>query len=225
MLKSTLWLATVVICELGITYRVPSPPRTVVLRRVMASTVPVSPATVTTSPTLNWSSTRIMVPFSMSFTRFCAASPIATPATPADASSGPMFTPTACRACNPTIAVMIASPVVRTTPASVRTCEMRTSLRRVPLRQADHPVGDDAQDPRQHQRHHRQNQQVRQLRPHKVLDVVRPLIQNLAHEPPLGKDPGSYRNQDETVHPRSPFSLSILVKREQTSPPLSFLRG
>ena len=51
--KSALWLATVVIWELGTTYRVPSPPRTVALRRVIDSTVPVRPATVITSPTLN----------------------------------------------------------------------------------------------------------------------------------------------------------------------------
>ena len=65
------------------------------------------------------------MPFSISFTRFCAARPIATPAMPAEASSGPRSTPSASRNCRPTIAPMIASPVVRITWTSVFTCAAR----------------------------------------------------------------------------------------------------
>ena len=50
--KSRLWLATMVIWLLGIRFRVPSPPRTEVLRSDIDSTVPLMPATVTQSPTL-----------------------------------------------------------------------------------------------------------------------------------------------------------------------------
>ena len=61
----------------------------------------------------------------MSFTRFCAANPIATPATPAEASKGPRLTPMAARNWRLSKVMMIASPVARTIPARVLTCGTR----------------------------------------------------------------------------------------------------
>src|SRR5918997_919397 len=76
---------------------VPLTSRRRVVRRVMASTVPVvSPASMM-SPTPNWSSTSMKMPARKSLTRLWAPKPIATPAMPAPAMRGPRFTPSSAR--------------------------------------------------------------------------------------------------------------------------------
>ena len=72
------------------TYQVtPFASRSRVIRRVTSSTVPIASPVSMTSPTPYWSSMIMKTPERKSLTRLCAPKPSATPATPADASSGP----------------------------------------------------------------------------------------------------------------------------------------
>jgi hypothetical protein len=126
--KSRLWLATVVIWLFGTTYSVPSKPRTLVFRSVIASTKPETLATVTTSPTLYWSSIRNSVPLRTSLTIVCAASPMATPAIPAEVSSGARLNSKTSRSsCTKIRKPKRPIPVARNTDASVRICEARAN--------------------------------------------------------------------------------------------------
>ena len=77
----------------GMMWVVPSMPRMRSERTVIPSTVPVIPATVTTSPSLMAFSIWMNAPVMMSFTRVCAPKEMARPTTPAPAISGPMSTP------------------------------------------------------------------------------------------------------------------------------------
>src|SRR6478735_2717805 len=71
------------------TYQVtPLASRNRVIRRVTSSTVPIASPVSITSPTPYWSSMIMNTPERKSLTRLCAPKPSATPATPADASSG-----------------------------------------------------------------------------------------------------------------------------------------
>ena len=85
----------------------------VVLRRVMDSTTPETPAILMVSPTLNWSSSRIRIPLSMSRTMFCAARPMATPATPAEASNGSEIDAHGGKKLHGHDAAMMVNPVAR----------------------------------------------------------------------------------------------------------------
>ena len=62
--------------------------RRVVRRRLRSSTVPVSEASLTVSPTLYWFSMRMKMPLMMSLKRDWAPRPMPTPTTPAEASRG-----------------------------------------------------------------------------------------------------------------------------------------
>ena len=92
-----LMLPTRRISPLGTCQTVPSIARSRVVRSDTASTVPVASPTSTMSPTPNWSSTRMKVPDRKSRTSDCEPKPIATPSTPAPASSGPRLMPTSPR--------------------------------------------------------------------------------------------------------------------------------
>ena len=73
------------------TYQVtPLASRSRVMRRVTSSTVPIASPVSITSPTPYWSSKIMKTPDRKSLTRLWAPKPSATPATPADASSGAM---------------------------------------------------------------------------------------------------------------------------------------
>ena len=71
---------------------------------------------------------------------------------------------------------MMVRPVVRITPASVFTWEMGW-LRCVPLGDADHPDGDQAQQAAENKADERNHQQVRQPHVKELLGIDPPLVQ------------------------------------------------
>jgi hypothetical protein len=88
------------ISPFGTCHSVPSTLRTRVVRSETASTTPeVAPISIT-SPTPNWSSTRMNTPDRKSLTSDWEPKPIATPRMPAPAISGPSWMPTSPRIMN-----------------------------------------------------------------------------------------------------------------------------
>ena len=81
------------IVPLGMCHIVPLTSRTLVVRRVTCSTVPLASPASMMSPTPYWSSMSMKMPERKSLTRDWAPKPMATPAMPAPAMSGPRFTP------------------------------------------------------------------------------------------------------------------------------------
>ena len=84
-------------CRWGRATRCRCTSRSRVVRSVTASTVPVASPTSMMSPTPYWSSTSMKMPDRKSLTRLWAPKPMATPAMPAPAMSGPRFTPSSPR--------------------------------------------------------------------------------------------------------------------------------
>ena len=72
--------------------------RSVVVRSVTRSTMPVTPAIVISSPIVYCPSASRNSPLSRSFTIVWAPKPTAKPSTPAEASSAPVLTPSTARA-------------------------------------------------------------------------------------------------------------------------------
>ena len=85
------------------------------------------------------------MPLNMSLTMFCAARPMATPATPAEASSGARLKPIESSACRQAMTAMMARPVARMTPAIVLTSATAYQAGAALFGNADHAGGDDAQ--------------------------------------------------------------------------------
>src|SRR4051812_17514679 len=109
-----------------------------VVRRLTASTLPVASPTSTTSPTPNWSSTRMNRPARKSRTSACEPKPIARPTTPAPASSGPRSMPSWPRTMKPANVQMTTPTMLRSTVESASTrcsermlssCVSRSALR------------------------------------------------------------------------------------------------
>src|SRR6478609_6758837 len=114
------------------TYQVtPLASRNRVIRRVTSSTVPIASPVSITSPTPYWSSMIMNTPARKSLTRLCAPKPSATPATPADASSGASGMPSR--------AMIVSTAMVTTTKVTV--------LRRLRGHRRDDPLDQPAQQP------------------------------------------------------------------------------
>ena len=113
-------LPTRAMVPFGMCHTVPCTSRIRVVRNVMASTVPVAGPASMMSPTPNWSSTSMKMPARKSFTRLWAPKPMATPAMPAPAMSGPRFTPSSPRMMVTAIVQMTALAMPRNTVPSVR---------------------------------------------------------------------------------------------------------
>ena len=107
----------------------PSPSRSRVIRSVTSSTVPTTVPVSMTSPTPYWSSTIMNSPERVSLTRLCAPKPMARPATPADASSGPRGIPNRSRIISSAVPMMMTLTVLLTIVAAVAT---RFSCRSLP---------------------------------------------------------------------------------------------
>ena len=108
------------ISPLRTNHRVPLPSRTLVTRSATSSTVPVTSPKSTVSPTPYWSSSSMNVPDRKSFTRLCAPKPSATPAMPAEARNGAMFTPSSVRTRSTIVAPMRMLATDRSTEPTVR---------------------------------------------------------------------------------------------------------
>ncbi len=116
------------ISPLRTNHSVPLPSRTFVTRSATSSTVPVTSPKSTVSPTPYWSSRSMNVPERKSFTRLCAPKPSATPAMPADARNGAMFTPSSVRTMSTIVAPMTMFAVERSTEPTVRARWARRAL-------------------------------------------------------------------------------------------------
>ena len=125
------------ISPLGMCQTVPSTERRRVVRSDTASTVPVASPRSTMSPTPNWSSIRMNAPERKSRTRDCEPKPIATPSTPAPASSGPRSIPTSPRHISAATSQITKVTTLRRTleSASMR-CSARTLVSPVSSRAA-----------------------------------------------------------------------------------------
>ncbi len=99
----------------------PSSARSRIERMESCSTVPDSPPTVIRSPTATASSSRRNTPVMMSRTSVCEPKPMASPITPAPASSGAMFTPICASVVSPTTTASTTPSAVRASGSSVRT--------------------------------------------------------------------------------------------------------
>jgi hypothetical protein len=100
---------------LGMYQMVPLVSRTLVMRSVMSSTVPVATPASMRSPTPYWSSTSMKMPERKSLTRLWAPKPRATPAMPAPAMSGPRATPSSPRIMMTAIVQMTVVAIERRT--------------------------------------------------------------------------------------------------------------
>ena len=97
------------------------------VRMVIASTVPVWPPAVTTSPTATLSSSRMKSPVMMSFTRVCAPKPMARPATPTPASTGAMSMPISERTISAAITPTTTRSALRASGSRVRARWLRST--------------------------------------------------------------------------------------------------
>ena len=101
--------------------------RSRVIRRLTASTVPDVPPTSMTSPTPYWSSSSMKIPARKSCTRFCAPNPMATPRTPALASTGARFSPMSPRIMTAAMPKMVSdAALLRIAPSAVARCCRRS---------------------------------------------------------------------------------------------------
>ena len=106
----------------GIRWYVPDRSRRPTERMVSFSTTPVVPPAVTTSPSFIAFSNWMKAPVMMSCTSFWAPKPMASPSTPAPASSGPMFTPISDRI---SMAARMASVIMKALRSNARSVRSR----------------------------------------------------------------------------------------------------
>ena len=122
------------------TYQVtPFASRSRVIRSVTSSTVPMASPVSMTSPTPYWSSRIMKTPERKSLTRLCAPKPIATPATPAEASRGPSGMPTS--------AMIVSTASVATTKVTMLRSSDPIVSTRCWLRSLASPVADASTRP------------------------------------------------------------------------------
>ena len=116
---------------------VPLVSRTLVVRSVTSSTVPVATPASMRSPTPYWSSMSMKMPDRKSLTRLWAPKPRATPAMPAPAMSGPRATPSSPRIRMTAIVQMTMLAIERSTRARVwARAAARRDIEPVPTRSA-----------------------------------------------------------------------------------------
>ncbi len=118
------------------TYQIsPLSPRSLVTRRPTSTTSPEATPASILSPTPYWSSRIMNTPDRKSVTRFRAPKPIATPATPALASSGPRLMPRAPSTISPAVPrIRNEATERRTEPIASERCRRRSALTSSPPR-------------------------------------------------------------------------------------------
>ena len=163
------------------------------------------------SPTLNWPSSRISMPLNMSLTMFCAARPMAMPATPAEASSGARLKPIAVKDLQ--AGDDADDGQAGGTDDSGHGSDFSDGVpgRRHLLGNADHAGGYDAQYSAEHKGDDRNYDQARQLGVDEFLAVVDPLVENAAEEATLLEPaPARYecelRRRRKKRHAKTPLS-------------------
>ncbi len=147
------------------------------------------------------------MPLSTSLTMVCAARPMATPATPAEASSGARLTPTADRKTMLTMHQDDGNAGGADHAGQGFNLGKANLTDGMALRNASHAAGDESAGSHEHEGDDGDHDQVRQPGAHEFLGVVYPLVEHLSHEPAFGEESGSHSGKNQTVHLSLPFFL------------------